>query len=178
MMTPFSSLEVQMAMRRPSGDHVGLALSLSPNVSDGHCLVEGKRSLLDAFGQCRSFHQLHDKRAGAIRFFEAVDGSYVRMIKGGEDFCFALEARHSVGVPGKRLGQDFDRHVAVQTRIRSAVHFAHSARADLRLNAIVRDGLRSHGVPLRAILRPAVSPVNRKRTPKADTFGYRILRPI
>jgi len=40
-------------------------------------------------------------------------------------------------------------------------NFAHSARTDLRLDAIVRDGLRQHdGTPLQAMLRRPVSRVN------------------
>ena len=43
-------------------------------------------------------------------------------------------------------------HVAAEARIGGAIRFTHSAGANLCLNAIVRDDLRNHGLPLRAIL--------------------------
>ena len=38
-------------------------------------------------------------------FFEPVDGGDVRMIQRREDFGFALKARQSIGISGKRVGR-------------------------------------------------------------------------
>src|SRR5688500_9406327 len=54
------------------------------------------------------------------------------MIECGEGLGFTREPRDTVGVVGKRLGQNLDRDVAIQLRIARAIHLAHSAFAKLR----------------------------------------------
>jgi hypothetical protein len=51
------------------------------------------------------------------------------MIQGRQHFRFALEPPYALRVSGKRLGKDFQRHLAPQTQIAGAVHLSHSARA-------------------------------------------------
>jgi hypothetical protein len=51
------------------------------------------------------------------------------MIERRQRFRFSLEARESVWIAGKQLGQDLDRHVAIELRIASAIHLAHSTGA-------------------------------------------------
>src|SRR5215469_889671 len=51
------------------------------------------------------------------------------MVERRERLRFASQPRHSLGISRKRLRQNFQRHVSVQTRIPRAVHFSHPARA-------------------------------------------------
>ena len=52
------------------------------------------------------------------------------MIERREDLCFALEARHALGIQREGIGQDLDRDVAAQSGISRAIHLAHAAGAD------------------------------------------------
>ena len=83
--------------------------------------------------QIVALDQLHDEGAHAAgRFFKAVDVRDVRMVQRGERLCFARETREAFGVARERVGQDFDRDVAIELRIARAIHLAHAACADVR----------------------------------------------
>ena len=82
----------------------------------------------------------------AVGFFQAVDVSDVRMIQCGQEFGLALEPRHALGITGKKLGQNFQGDIAFQPGVAGAIHFSHSAGADLFLNTIVGNGLVKHGL--------------------------------
>src|SRR5437879_4594823 len=61
------------------------------------------------------------------------------MIERGEHLRFTLEAGHAVGVGGEVREQDFERDVAAETRVASAVDFAHAARAEQRDDLVRAD---------------------------------------
>jgi len=80
-------------------------------------------------------------------FFDAVDNCDIRMIEGGQHLRFSLEARHAVGIPRQRFGQNLDRHIAVELGICGAPHLTHTTFAKLRMNAVMSNGLsRAHSV--------------------------------
>ena len=60
----------------------------------------------------------------------------MRMIERGEDVCFALEARHALGIQREGIGQDLDRDVATQSGVSGAIHLAHAAGAKGREDLI------------------------------------------
>ena len=94
---------------------------------DGQHLVQGDRSLFEAFGEGRALDQLQDQRARAAGLLEAVDLGDVGVVQRGEDPGLSLEARQPVRVGGERLGQHLQRDVAVELRVAGAVHLAHAA---------------------------------------------------
>jgi hypothetical protein len=96
---------------------------------DGDRFVDRQRSTRDAIGERRAFHQLEDQRLRAFRFLEAVDGPDVRMIQGGENLSFALEARQAIEIECELRREDLDRDVAIQLRIARPIHLPHPARA-------------------------------------------------
>ena len=61
------------------------------------------------------------------------------MVQGGENLSLTLEAGHALGVGGKGLRQDFQRHLAPELGVRCAINFAHTARADHGGNPIMRE---------------------------------------
>ena len=65
---------------------------------DRQRLVERHRAARDPLGEVFALDQLHHERVDAVRVLQPVDGRDVRMIQGGEDFGFALEARQPVGI--------------------------------------------------------------------------------
>ena len=67
------------------------------------------------------------------------------MVQRGEHPRFALEAREPIRVARDRARQDLDRDVAPELRVARAVHLAHAARAEQRLQVIPAEGAAGHG---------------------------------
>jgi hypothetical protein len=116
------------------------------------CFPNGKRSLLDPFGQPKPFDEFHDQGAGAIRFFQSAKRRNVGMIEQGKDFGLALEANHAVRIAGERLWEDFQRHVTAKARVPRAIHLTHPASAN-RAQDLVGSQPSSGGQGHLAILR-------------------------
>ena len=93
-------------------------------------VVNGNRTAGDGVGERLAFNQFEHDGGQACRFLEPVDRRNVGMIKRREEFCFALESRQPLKVLREPLGQDLDRHVALQVRVERAIHLAHAARTD------------------------------------------------
>src|SRR5439155_21262715 len=56
-----------------------------------------------------------------------VNCSGIWMVKRCEDLGFALKAAEAVGVPREFVGQDFDRHIALQLGVPRPIDLSHSA---------------------------------------------------
>ena len=107
---------------------------------------------LEAIREVFALDQLHHQRAAAAGFLEAVDAGDVRMTERGEHLRLAVEARHAVFVVREVLGQQLQRHVAMQARVGRAEHLSHAASPELAGDAIVRKCLTNH---VRRFYRPA-----------------------
>ena len=93
-------------------------------------LVERDRSARDAIGQRRAVHVLEHQRRRGAGLLHAVDRGDVRMIEGGQDLRFALEARQAFGVV-RHLGQQhLDGDLAFQARVGCPIHGPHAAFAE------------------------------------------------
>ena len=60
----------------------------------------------------------------ARRLFEAIDRGDVRMVERGQHLRFAPESRQPVRLGREGVGQDLQRHVAVESEIPRAIHLA------------------------------------------------------
>ena len=49
------------------------------------------------------------------------------MVQRGQDLGFALKAGEPFGIVGEKVGEDFDRHVAVELGVLRAIDLAHPA---------------------------------------------------
>ena len=107
-------------------------------------LDERDRPAAQAIGEVLAFDQLHDQRAAAAGFLETVDAGDVRVTERREHLRLAMEARHAVVVVREVLGQQLQRHVAVQARVGRAEHLSHAASPELAGDAIVRKGFTNH----------------------------------
>ncbi len=63
----------------------------------------------------------------AVFYSEVVNGNDIGMVQGGDGMGLAFEAFAALGVSGCVFAQDFDGHIAIETRIVRAVDFAHAA---------------------------------------------------
>ena len=80
-------------------------------------------------------------RAAASRrdVLEAVDRRDVGMVERGQHLRLALETRQRSALAREALGQDLERHVALERRVVRPEHLAHAARAELAEDAIDAD---------------------------------------
>ena len=100
-------------------------------LGNGQGFINGDWSLLDPISQGRPFDQLQYQRPSTAAFFDTVDLRDVRMIETGEDLRLALEPSKSIRIFGKRLGQDLQRHLAVELGIGGLPHLTHPTFTNL-----------------------------------------------
>ena len=72
------------------------------------------------------------------------------MVERCERFRFALETSQPLRVAGERVGQDLDRHLALQIRVGGLIDLAHAAGAD-RGGDLIRSKTRSGWRDIEAI---------------------------
>ena len=60
----------------------------------------------------------YSRCADAAGFFQAVERGDVGMVQRRQHLRFALKAGHAIGVGGEKLRQDFERHIAPESRVR------------------------------------------------------------
>ena len=76
------------------------------------------------------------------------------MVQRGQDLCFPLKAAHALGIGGKLLGQDFQRHVPVQLGIGGTVDLAHPTLAYQFQDFVMANGGADYGaIPLVMLLK-------------------------
>ena len=105
---------------------------------DGQRLGDRDRSAADVRGEIFTLDEFHHESARARagrsadrrNFLSAVNGRDVRMIQRRERLRFASEPRQPLRIIRKRRRQNLDGDVAIELRVTSAEHFAHTARPD------------------------------------------------
>ena len=118
---------------------------------DGDRLVDRHRPALQPLGEVLAEDELHDEHVGGRRvgqrdLVERVEVGDARVVERSEQLRLALEAREPVRVGRQRGGQQLQRHLAAEPRIRRAIHLAHAAGADRRARPrMPRDGCRATG---------------------------------
>src|SRR6516164_345898 len=60
----------------------------------------------------------------------------VGMIERSQHFGFALEASHSLRITGVSIGENLERHIALQLGVASAINLAHAACAQRGENLV------------------------------------------
>ena len=118
---------------------VGVLERLGDLARDCQGLVERYPALLHALGERRTFDQLEDQGARLAGLFDAVDRGDVRMVEARQHLRLALEAREALRVGREGLGQDLDRHLASELRVRGAIDLSHAADAELGGDPIAAD---------------------------------------
>jgi len=66
------------------------------------------------------------------------------MVERGGRLGFALEAAERLRIASHLIGQEFQRHKAVQPCVFRLVNHAHTAATELLNDAVMRDGLAEH----------------------------------
>jgi hypothetical protein len=98
----------------------------------------------DSLREVFALDQLHDEPVYGIRFLEPVDRGDVRVIQGCERLRLPFEAHDAIGIGGKRVRQDLDRHLPAEGGVDGAPHLSHAAGAD-RCGDLVHAETRARG---------------------------------
>jgi hypothetical protein len=106
-------------------------------VRDVEGIFGGDRAAGEALRQVLTGDELHRDEALPFGVVEPVDRGDVRVVKDGQEFGLAFEACEAFGFGGDALGEDLDRHLAVEGRIDRFPDHAHPAFADLLGQAVV-----------------------------------------
>ena len=78
----------------------------------------------DSVGERWSLHQLQHQGPRALRLLDAVDGRDAGVVEAGEDLGLALEPGEAIRIGGERLGEDLERHPAVELGISRLIDLA------------------------------------------------------
>jgi len=113
-------------------------------------LIERQRAFRQPFGERLAFEVLHDQEVGAVLPADVIERADIRMLERGNGFRFPLHALLQFRIRGKMRRQNLDGNRAVKTRIPGAVHLAHAASPERRLDLVgteFRAGGESHRCP-------------------------------
>ena len=91
--------------------------------------IEGDRPLRDAVGERGALDQLHHEKRGRVVLLERVNRGDAGVIERREHLGLAGEARETIGIARKRVGQDLQRDIASERRVTRAIDLAHPAGA-------------------------------------------------
>ena len=103
--------------------------------ADRDDLADCERTGGQAFGERRPLDELEHECGHVPALLDAVDRADVRVIEGRERASLVLEPRPSIRVVREGVGQDLDRNRASEPGVVRAVHLAHAAGAEQRLDA-------------------------------------------
>jgi hypothetical protein len=98
-------------------------------VADGLRLGQ-RRALGDLLLERRPLDVLHRDVVGALGLAAVIDGDDVGMAEAGRGRRLAAEPLHEAGVAGVAVGQDLDRHPAMQGLVLRQVDVRHAAGSD------------------------------------------------
>ena len=102
----------------------------------GERFVNRDRTACYAVPQRWAFDEFEHDAARARRLFKPVHGGDVGMIQGREHFGFALKTRQAIGIVRESGWQNLDGDVALQACVTRAIHLAHAAGAEHRVDFI------------------------------------------
>ena len=119
---------------------------------------------------------LHHDEVHLLLGADVVDGDDVGMVQRAGRFGLRDEALLAAGVGNFVVGQDLDRHRAVQVVVPSFVNHTHAAFAELRFDPVVLERLADHqeeGRPSPSILAPRLDAKKQQQANRRDAETQR-----
>jgi hypothetical protein len=110
------------------------------HISDRSHLSQRDRSIVQTLAKLLAFEQLGYDERRALVFADIINGKNIWMVESRGRLSFLLETPQTIFIVGKISREQFDSHLTIKPRIVRAIHFAHSACADLRDDAVMRQG--------------------------------------
>ena len=108
---------------------MGFVESVGDFRADFENLLGGQGTFGDTLRETFAFDALHYEVFGAVLRADVEEGTDVRVIEGGDGFGFALEAEFTRWIGREMYRENFDSNGSLETRVASAVDFAHTTRA-------------------------------------------------
>ncbi len=98
----------------------------------GDCqrLWHGQRPVGEEFRQRWAVDQFEDQCLDETRLFNAVQRRDVWMVESCEHARLTLESGQPIGIGGKRIRQDLERHLATEAPITGTIDLAHATGTD------------------------------------------------
>ena len=109
---------------------VGPGKSFGNLHGDSDDFADGKITGGEKFAQGFSFDEFQNEEIDAVLVADVVKGADIWMREAGDGAGFVIQAFAEIGLLGEALGKDFDRDVAAEASIESAVNFAHATGAE------------------------------------------------
>ncbi len=120
--------------------HDAGAVRLLKRLADLHAnferLLEGHPPFAQLRFQGLALQILHDQIGGSILASHVVQDANVRMIQRRDGTSFPLEALFGFWIFREMRRENFDRNRAIQTSVARAIHFAHAASSQRRLDFV------------------------------------------
>src|SRR5262249_28533866 len=111
---------------------------------DAKRFIQRNPASVDSLRQRISGNELHDKKPAALVLLQAMNPSDIRVIERRQDARFPLKSRDAVTVINECVWKEFDCDPASELCVCSLVHIAHSARAKLRRDLVMRQSAAYH----------------------------------
>src|SRR5205085_1206062 len=93
------------------------------------------------FAQRLALNPLGGNKVTTVAFSYFVDGDDIGMVQRQRRTCFLLKAAYAVVICREVIRQEFQRDLAIRSRVRGKIDLAHSARAEGSDDLVVPDRL-------------------------------------
>ena len=101
--------------------------------------IDGDRALGDPVGERRPLDEFEHQCPSVISLFDAVDLRDVGVVEAGEDLRFPLEPGKAIRVLGEGVGEDLQRHLAVELGVSRLPDLAHATLAEQSGDVVMSD---------------------------------------
>jgi hypothetical protein len=123
-------------------DHAGLVRGFEAGCdldADVERLLDRERPAAQPLGECLARHELEHEEVRVAHLIDTVNLRDVWVIERGQRLRLAREALQALLVLRELLGQDLDRHFAIESRVLRAVDLAHGSGPERPENPVVRE---------------------------------------
>jgi hypothetical protein len=125
---------LNVAMDDPAG--VGFVQRAGQPSDDVHRVLQVQATIAQQIGQRAARHVTHDQERLAVMLAEVVNGDDGRMLEGGDDARFALEASTGCRLVAQITEQDLDRDIAADDGVVGQIDHRHAAVTQLGFDLI------------------------------------------
>jgi len=97
--------------------------------ADFEDLLDGESAAGNTLVEALAFDAFHDQEICPVLRADIKQGTDIGVVEGGDGFGFALEAEFTRWIGREMYRENFDSNGSLETRVASAVDFAHTTRA-------------------------------------------------
>ncbi len=106
--------------------------------------VQFHGTVADEMLERRAVQELHHDESLAVLLPDVINRADIGVVQGGSSLRLALKASQRLGIAGHLVGQELERHEAVEARVFGLVDDAHAAATQLLDYPVMGDRLTDH----------------------------------